>query len=92
MKTAYYNAIVYTGSLPTAQAFVVDGDRFIFAGSNTDALALLQPGDKQQDLAGAFVCRFGRQGFRVHLGYQDGVVLLFGNGCEYWSGSSFFIG
>ena len=56
MKTAYYNAIVYTGSLPTAQAFVVDGDRFIFAGSNTDALALLQPGDKQQDLAGAFVC------------------------------------
>ena len=56
MKTVYYNATVYTGSLQTAQAFAVEDDRFIFAGSNTDALALLQSGDKQQDLAGAFVC------------------------------------
>ena len=56
MKTVYFNATVYTGSLPTAQAFVVEDGRFLFAGSNEDALALLQPGDKQQDLAGAFVC------------------------------------
>ena len=45
MKTVYYNATVYTGSLQTAQAFAVEDDRFIFAGSNTDALALLQSGD-----------------------------------------------
>ena len=56
MKTVYYNATVYTGSLPTVQAFVVEDDRFLFAGSNEDALAMLEPGDMQQNLAGAFVC------------------------------------
>jgi len=56
MKTVYYNATVYTGSLPMVQAFVVEDGRFVFSGSNAEALALLQPGDSQQDLAGAFVC------------------------------------
>lgn len=56
MKTAFYNGTVYTGSLPTAQAFVVEDGKFVFAGSNADALALLCPGDSTQDLDGAFVC------------------------------------
>ena len=56
MKTVYYNATVYTGSMPTVQAFVVEDGQFTFAGSNEDALALLQPGDCKQDLAGGFVC------------------------------------
>ncbi len=54
MKTIYHNASVYTGRLPLAQAFIVENDRFVFAGSNEDALS--QQADETVDLNGAFVC------------------------------------
>lgn len=55
MKTVYTNGQVYTGNLPLQEAFIVDGDRFTFAGSNSEALALA--GDAQVvDLGGNFVC------------------------------------
>jgi len=56
MKSIFYNASVYTGTLPLAQAFIVEGNRFFFAGSNADALAQQCPEDKLIDLKGAFVC------------------------------------
>ena len=54
MKTVFYNACVYTGSLPLQEAFIVEDDRFILAGSNAEALA--QAADEKIDLNGAFVC------------------------------------
>lgn len=51
MKTLYYNAAVYTGSLPLQSAFLVEGGRFVHVGA--DALTL--PRDEAVDLQGAFV-------------------------------------
>ena len=38
MKTIYYNGIVYTGSLPLAEAFIVQDGLFVDAGSSRHAL------------------------------------------------------
>ena len=54
MKTIYHNAVVYTGRLPLAQAFIVEDDRFVFAGSNEEALS--HQAEETIDLNGAFVC------------------------------------
>lgn len=54
MRTVFYNASVYTGQLPLQQAFAVEDDRFVFAGTNEDALVL--DADEAIDLNGAFVC------------------------------------
>ena len=56
MKTIYYGGQVYTGKLPLAEAFAVEGEKFTFAGSSSDALALAAEGDRLVDLAGKFVC------------------------------------
>ena len=56
MKTAYYNAQIYTGEMPLCQAFLVEGDRFLQTGSNKEILAALSPEDRKVDLQGRFVC------------------------------------
>jgi len=56
MKTVYYNGCVYTGTLPLADAFIVEGDRFRFVGSSEEALGQRHAGDRKVDLQGAFVC------------------------------------
>ena len=66
MRTIYYNGRVYTGQLPLAEAFVVEGDRFTFAGSSADALALRAQGDATVDLEGRFVCA-GFNDSHMHL-------------------------
>ena len=66
MKTIYYNGRVYSGSLPLVQAFAVEGDKFIFAGSDEQALALWAEGDEKVDLAGQFVCA-GFNDSHMHL-------------------------
>ena len=38
MKTIYYGGAVYTGDLPLVEAFVVEDGKFVFAGSNEEAL------------------------------------------------------
>ena len=53
MKTIYYGGAVYTGDLPLVEAFVVEDGKFIFAGSNEEALAY--EGEKV-NLEGKFVC------------------------------------
>lgn len=54
MRTLYYNASVYTGSLPLQEAFAVEDNRFCFAGSRVEAENL--DVDARVDLGGAFVC------------------------------------
>ncbi len=66
MKQIFYNATVYTGQPPLAEAFVVEKDRFTFVGSAAQALALWQEGDKQIDLNGRFVCA-GFNDSHLHL-------------------------
>lgn len=54
MKCAYFNGKVYTGNLPLQQAFIVEGERFAFVG--TDEAVLQHSVDQVVDLQGAFVC------------------------------------
>ena len=66
MKTIYYNGRVYTGKLPLAQAFAVEGDKFTFAGTDAEALSLWTEGDEKVDLGGRFVCA-GFNDSHMHL-------------------------
>ena len=64
MKTIYYNASVYTGSLPLREAFGVEDDRVFFAGTNEEAEK--QTADHFVNLNGAFVCS-GFHDSHMHL-------------------------
>ena len=64
MKTVYYNGKIYTGQLPLCSAFIVEDDRFVFIGSDLDALA--QNFDICVDLQGKFVCA-GFNDSHMHL-------------------------
>ena len=66
MKTAYYNAKVYTGSLPLCEAFIVENGRFGKIGSNDEILSLLSDTDTCVDLNGHFVCA-GFNDSHMHL-------------------------
>ena len=59
----FYNANVYTGNGVFAQAFAVEGGKFVFVGSNEEALALECP---KIDMRGAFVCA-GFNDSHMHL-------------------------
>ena len=74
MKTIYYNGTVYTGAMPLVTAFAVEGDRFVFAGSDAQALALQTSGDETVDLGGKFVCAGFNDSHMHLLGY--GLSLL----------------
>lgn len=74
MKTIYYHAAVYTGQLPLQQAFIVEGDKFTFVGSDANALARLEPGDTQVDLAGRFVCAGFNDSHMHLLGYGNALL------------------
>ena len=66
MKTAYYNAKVYTGTLPLCEAFTVENGRFGMTGSNDEILSSLSDTDLRIDLKGAFVCA-GFNDSHMHL-------------------------
>lgn len=66
MKQVYFNGNIYTGTLPLVEAFVVDGGRFVFAGSSERALELAQDGGERIDLKGAFACA-GFNDSHMHL-------------------------
>ena len=59
----FYNANVYTGEGGFAQAFAIDGDRFVFVGSNEEALTL---DGQKNNMKGAFVCA-GFNDSHMHL-------------------------
>ena len=71
MKTAYYNAKVYTGTLPLCEAFLVEDGVFRMAGDRESVLGALSGEDARVDLKGAFVCP-GFNDSHMHL-------LSFGN-------------
>ena len=56
MKTAFYNAQIYTGKLPLCQAFIIENGRFLAVGGNDGMFELLSPEDERIDLRGCFVC------------------------------------
>lgn len=66
MRTIYYNGIVYTGSDALQQAFIVDDNTFVYAGSTEETLALAKDADTKIDLNGAFVCS-GFNDSHMHL-------------------------
>ena len=66
MRTIYYNGAIYTGTLPLVQAFIEQDGRFLFTGSDRQALACQQDGDRLVDLKGQFVCS-GFNDSHMHL-------------------------
>ncbi len=64
MKTAYFNAQVYTGALPLRQAFIVEDGLFGLVGNNDEILAATA--DRRVDLHGCFVCA-GFNDSHMHL-------------------------
>lgn len=66
MKTIYYNGVVYTGTLPLAEAFIVQDGIFTFTGSSEQALEQRQAEDQLIDLQGKFVCS-GFNDSHMHL-------------------------
>lgn len=64
MKTAYYNGLIYTGTLPLQQAFLVENDVFTAVGSDPEILAM--HADKHIDLHKKFVCA-GFNDSHMHL-------------------------
>ena len=64
MKTAFYNARVYTGELPLQEALIVENGKFSAVGSNEEILA--QEADCVIDLGGKFVCA-GFNDSHMHL-------------------------
>lgn len=71
MRTIYYNGVVYTGELPLAEAFVVEGDRFIFAGSNRECEKLAEDHSVLVNLEGRFVCSGFNDSHMHLLGFGD---------------------
>lgn len=56
MKTLYTNGTVYTGTFPLCEAFVVEDDKFLFAGSQREACLAAGKDAGVVDLKGRFVC------------------------------------
>ena len=73
MRTIYYNAAVYTGTLPLVEAFGVEEDVFFFTGSNADAQK--QTADRFVDLQGAFVCAGFTDSHMHLLNYGQSLVI-----------------
>lgn len=66
MQTIYHSGKVFTGRLPVCEAFIVRDGRFVFVGTDAQALALKQSEDLCVDLDGAFVCA-GFNDSHMHL-------------------------
>lgn len=56
VKTAFFNARVYTGEFPLRSAFLTEDGRFAAVGGDEEILAALGDGDARVDLGGRFVC------------------------------------
>ena len=64
MKTVFYNGIVYTGTMPLQQAFLVTDTVFTAVGSDEEILKM--QADRMVDLNKAFVCA-GFNDSHMHL-------------------------
>ena len=66
MRTVYYNGVVYTGTLPLEEAFIVEDGEFVAVGTNREIGGLAMPDDEFEDLDGGFVCA-GFNDSHMHL-------------------------
>ena len=66
MRTVFYNARIYTGTLPLCQAFAVEDGRFVQVGSDAELLASASENAPAVDLQGRFVCA-GFNDSHMHL-------------------------
>ena len=67
MKTLYKNGLIFTGSLPLSQAFLVEGDTILRVGGEELVCELANAPDVTSvDLQGQFVCS-GFQDSHMHL-------------------------
>ena len=73
MRTVYYNAAVYTGTLPLAEAFGVEDGVFFFTGTSEEALK--QSADTFTDLKGAFVCAGFTDSHMHLLNYGQSLII-----------------
>ena len=64
MKTAYWGGVVYPGSFPLRQAFLIEDGKFTAVGSDEEILAM--QADRRVDLEGKFVCA-GFNDSHMHL-------------------------
>lgn len=71
MKTLYYNAQIYSGTLPLVSAMVVEGETLVYVGCEEEARGYLTPGDAQVDLKGQFVCAGFNDSHMHLLGYGN---------------------
>lgn len=71
MKTLYYNAQIYSGTLPLVSAMVVEGETLIYVGCEEEARGYLTPGDAEVDLEGRFVCAGFNDSHMHLLGYGN---------------------
>lgn len=81
MKILYENGQVYRGSLPLAEAFVVEDGCFVFVGSRKEAEHAAGEDFLRVDLAGRFVCS-GFNDSHMHLlnyGHMLGAAQLAGS-------------
>ena len=56
MRTIYLGGQVFTGALPLKEAFIVEEDKFLAAGTDAEMLSLRQAEDVIVPLEGRFVC------------------------------------
>ena len=73
MRTIFYNAAVYTGTLPLPEAFGVEDDVFFFTGTNAEARK--QAADRFVDLQGAFACAGFTDSHMHLLNYGQSLVI-----------------
>ena len=73
MRTIFYNAAVYTGTLPLQEAFGVEDDVFFFTGTNAEARK--QAADRFVDLQGAFACAGFTDSHMHLLNYGQSLVI-----------------
>lgn len=73
MRTIFYNAAVYTGTLPLQEAFGVEDDVFFFTGTNAEARK--QAADRFVDLQGAFTCAGFTDSHMHLLNYGQSLVI-----------------
>ncbi len=66
MRTIFYNGAVYAGTMPLVSSFVVEENRFLFAGEKKLAMSYYREGDRMVDLHGNFVCA-GFNDSHMHL-------------------------
>ena len=65
----YINGSIFTGGMPTAEAFAVEDGMFLAVGSDAEILALQSGGAEVVDLGGKFVCAGFNDSHMHLLGY-----------------------